>query len=97
LLKINKSKKVTWNGKNLLFIPDLCVYPRMEKNKLLIWIASGGTSQSAARAGIPGFPLVLASVWGSSLQFTLIIVLYKRAAKKAGEPYTHTLLMLRVD
>lgn len=84
LLKINESEKVTWNGKHRPSIPNLGVYPRPEQERLPIWLASGGTPQSAVRAGVLGLPLVLAIIGGSPLQFAPIVELYKRAAKQAG-------------
>lgn len=84
LLKINESEKVSWQGKHRPSIPGLGVYPRAEHGQLPIWIASGGTPQSAARAGMLGLPLVLAIIGGSPLQFVPIVELYKRTAKRAG-------------
>ncbi|MFC5603801.1 LLM class flavin-dependent oxidoreductase [Sporosarcina koreensis] len=84
LLKINESEKVTWNGKHRPSIPNLGVYPRPEQGRLPIWIASGGTPQSAVRAGVLGLPLVLAIIGGSPLQFAPIVDMYKRAAEQAG-------------
>lgn len=84
LLKINESEKVTWKGKHRASIDNLGVYPRPEKEKMPIWIASGGTPQSAVRAGILGLPLVLAIIGGSPLQFAPIVKLYKQAAEQAG-------------
>ncbi len=84
LLKINESEKVTWNGQHRASINNLGVYPRPVQDRLPIWIASGGTPQSAVRAGILGLPLVLAIIGGSPLQFAQIVELYKEAARQAG-------------
>ena len=84
LLKINESEKVTWKGKHRPSIANLGVYPRPEQDHLPIWIASGGTPQSAVRAGMLGLPLVLAIIGGSPLQFAPIVKLYKQAAMQAG-------------
>ena len=84
LIKINESEKVTWNGNHRPSIQNLGVYPRPEQDRLPIWIASGGTPQSAVRAGALGLPLVLAIIGGSPLYFARVVELYKEAAKKAG-------------
>src|SRR5690625_4772446 len=84
LMKINEAEKVTWQGKHRPSIDNLGVYARPEEGKLPIWIASGGTPQSAVRAGILGLPLVLAIIGGSPLQFAPIVRLYKQAAEQAG-------------
>lgn len=84
LLKINESEKVSWSGEHRPSINNLGVYPRPVQDQIPIWIASGGTPQSAVRAGLLGLPLVLAIIGGSPLQFTPIVNLYKQAAEQAG-------------
>src|SRR3954470_15317338 len=64
LLKIRESEKVTWGGGHRPAIQNLGVYPRPVQNSLPIWIASGGTAQSVARAGFLGLPLCLAIIGG---------------------------------
>ncbi|RWH37001.1 MAG: LLM class flavin-dependent oxidoreductase [Mesorhizobium sp.] len=51
LLAIRDQVKVTWQGKLRAPINGRGVYPRPFRDKLPIWIAIGGTPQSAARAG----------------------------------------------
>lgn len=84
LLKICKSEKVTWSGKHRPAIHNLGVYPRPVQDPLPVWIGSGGTPQSAIRAGLLGLPLVLAIIGGRPVQFAAIVELYKRAAAQAG-------------
>lgn len=84
LLKIRESEKVTWSGKHRPSINNLGIYPRPVQGPIPVWIASGGTPQSAVRAGVLGLPLVLAIIGGSPLQFAPIVELYKQAAKRAG-------------
>ena len=84
LLKIRESEMVTWSGKHRPSIQNRGVYPRPVQNPLPVWIASGGTPESAVRAGVLGLPLVLAIIGGSPLQFAPLVELYKKAAKQAG-------------
>jgi probable LLM family oxidoreductase len=88
LLKIRESEKVTWKGGHRPAIDNLGVYPRPVQNPLPVWIGSGGNSQSVARAGTLGLPLVLAIIGGRPLQFEPLVRLYKRAALKAGYDLT---------
>src|SRR5690606_41339297 len=74
----------SWPGGHRPAIDNLGIYPRAVQDPLPIWIASGGTPQSVARAGLLGLPLVLAIIGGSPLQFAPLVNLYKRAAKEAG-------------
>ena len=92
LLKIRESELVNWSGKHRPAIQNRGVYPRPVQELLPVWIASGGTPQSAVRAGMLGLPLVLAIIGGSPIRFAPLVELYKRAAKQAG----HDLSKLQV-
>src|SRR5437870_7743084 len=61
LLSLRESERVTWSGKHRAPIDDLGVYPRPE-GPLPIWVAVGGSAQSAARAGTLGLPMALAII-----------------------------------
>ncbi|RDW19022.1 LLM class flavin-dependent oxidoreductase [Oceanobacillus arenosus] len=84
LLKIRESEKVTWSGKHRPAIQNRGVYPRPVQDPIPVWIASGGTPESVARAGVLGLPLVLAIIGGSPIQFAPLVKLYKRAAERNG-------------
>ena len=84
LLQLTKNEIINWKGKHRADIPNRGVYPRPVQDTLPVWIASGGTPQSVARAGYLGLPLVLAIIGGSPLQFAPLVNLYYRAAKEAG-------------
>ncbi|PLR81641.1 LLM class flavin-dependent oxidoreductase [Bacillus canaveralius] len=84
LLKIRESEKVIWQGRHRPAIQNLGVYPRPVQNPLPVWIGSGGNSESVARAGLLGLPLVLAIIGGSPLHFEPLVRLYKKAAAHAG-------------
>ncbi|RVD39719.1 LLM class flavin-dependent oxidoreductase, partial [Mesorhizobium sp. M4B.F.Ca.ET.019.03.1.1] len=64
LLAIRDQVKVTWQGRLRAPINGRGVYPRPLQEKLPVWIAIGGTPQSAARAGALGLPLALAIIGG---------------------------------
>lgn len=84
LLQLRDTEKVIWKGGHRPAIDNLGVYPRPVQNPLPVWIGSGGNSQSVARAGLLGLPLVLAIIGGRPLQFAPLVQLYKRAADHAG-------------
>ncbi|WP_075980604.1 LLM class flavin-dependent oxidoreductase [Bacillus massilinigeriensis] len=84
LLKIRAFEKVTWEGKHRPAIQNLGIYPRPVQNPLPVWIGSGGTPESVARAGMLGLPLVLAIIGGSPLHFEPLVRLYKKTASRAG-------------
>lgn len=84
LLAIRASEKVTWRGGLRPAIQNLGVYPRPVQDPLPVWIASGGTPQSAVRAGMLGLPIVFAIIGGYPESFAPLVSLYKEAAAKAG-------------
>jgi probable LLM family oxidoreductase len=84
LLQINKAEKLSWTGHHRAPIHNLGVYPRPLQTKLPIWIASGGTPESAQRAASLGLPLALAIIGGAPSQFVPFIDFYKKSYKGAG-------------
>jgi probable LLM family oxidoreductase len=60
------------------------VYPRAIQNPLPVWIASGGTPQSIARAGALGLPLAIAIIGGEPARFAPLASLYREAGRRAG-------------
>ncbi len=84
LLQIRENEIINWEGRHRPSIPNRGVYPRPVQDPLPVWIASGGTPQSVARAGMLGLPLALAIIGGSPLQFAALVKLYYRSAEKAG-------------
>lgn len=84
LLKLRESEHVTWTGKHRPPLRNSGVYPRPEQEKLPIWIAVGGTPQSAMRAGALGLPMALAIIGGEPERFAPLVDLYREAARRAG-------------
>jgi probable LLM family oxidoreductase len=84
LLKIRDSEKVNWRGGHRPAINNLGVYPRAVQEQLPVWIASGGSPDSVARAGAMGLPLALAIIGGMPERFAPLVNLYREAARQAG-------------
>jgi probable LLM family oxidoreductase len=60
------------------------VYPRPVQDPLPIWVAVGGTPESAVRAGMLGLPMALAIIGGLPERFKPFAELHRRAAAEAG-------------
>jgi probable LLM family oxidoreductase len=84
LLAVRASERVTWKGKHRPPIDDRGIYPRSQQNPLPVWIAVGGTPQSAVRAGTLGLPMTIAIIGGIPERFTTFVDLYRDAARRAG-------------
>ena len=60
------------------------VYPRPVQDPLPVWVAVGGTPESAARAGSLGLPMALAIIGGQPERFVPFADLHRRSAGAAG-------------
>jgi len=88
LLKLRESEIVNWKGKFTQTIQNRGVYPRPLQNPLPIWIAIGGTPDSAVRAGKYGLPMAIAIIGGLPERFKYFADLYRNTAKKFGHNET---------
>lgn len=84
LLKLREQTQVHWSGRHRASLTGQGVYPRPLQNPLPVWIAVGGTPQSAIRAGRLGLPLMIAIIGGQPAQFRPLVDLYRDAGKRAG-------------
>ena len=91
LLTLMKSERVTWSGTHRASLDDLGVYPRPVQEPLPVWIAVGGTPESALRAGRLGLPMALAIIGGQPERFAPFAELFRRAATEAGHVPTPAL------
>jgi probable LLM family oxidoreductase len=84
LLKLRDDERVTWSGRHRAPIDDLAVYPRPLQDPLPVWVAVGGTPQSAVRAGALGLPMALAIIGGQPERFAPFAEVHREAARRAG-------------
>jgi probable LLM family oxidoreductase len=84
LLEIREKEKVTWSGKFRPSLQDLGVYPRSFQQPIPVWVAVGGSPESAARTGQLGLPLALAIIGGQPERFAPFVQLYRDTARDAG-------------
>ena len=85
LLELRKSEWVTWAGRHRAPIRDLGVYPRPLQAPLPVWVAVGGSPDSAVRAGALGLPMALAIIGGLPERFRPFAALHWKAALDAGQ------------
>jgi probable LLM family oxidoreductase len=60
------------------------VFPHPAQDPFPVWVAVGGTPESAVRAGMLGLPMALAIIGGLPERFTPFAELHRRAAAEAG-------------
>lgn len=86
LLELRENTVINWRGVHSPSITNRGVYPRPMQDKLPIWIAVGGTPQSAYRAGALGIPMALAIIGGEPARFKPFADLHQRGANENGIP-----------
>jgi probable LLM family oxidoreductase len=84
LLALRESERVSWPGGRRPAIDDRGVYPRPLQDPLPVWVAVGGSPESAVRAGALGLPMALAIIGGLPERFVPFTELHRRAGEQAG-------------
>src|SRR6201989_173208 len=67
LLAVRASTEVSWDGRLRPSIDRRGVYPRQVQDPLPVWVAVGGSPQSAIRTGRLGLPMALAIIGGGTV------------------------------
>lgn len=83
LLELRRNERVSWSGRHRPPLDDAGVYPRPER-VIPIWIAVGGTPESAVRAGSLGLPMALAIIGGQPERFAPFAQIHGEAWSRAG-------------
>jgi probable LLM family oxidoreductase len=84
LLRLRESEQVTWTGRHRPALDGLSIYPRPVQRPLPVWVAVGGTPNSAWRTGALGLPMALAIIGGLPERFRPMAELHRRAAAQSG-------------
>lgn len=84
LLRLRESERVSWSGRFRAPLAGRAVYPRPLQDPLPVWVAVGGTPESAVRAGTRGLPMALAIIGGMPERFAPLVELYRQAGRQAG-------------
>lgn len=84
LLNVRDNLVVTHVGAHRPSIDAREVYPRAFQEQLPVWLAIGGTPQSAVRAADLGLPLALAIIGGEFRHFEPMTRLYRKAWAEFG-------------
>jgi len=87
LLEITKHERVRWPGTaHTQPLDGLGVYPRPVQDRLPVWMAVGGTPQSAARAASLGLPAAFALIMGGEwARLAPLLQLYHETGHAAGQ------------
>lgn len=83
LIEINRSERVTWQGKYRPPLHEAVVMPRPYQERLPIWIGAL-SPQSIVRAAMLGLPLTMPVLGGSLPSYAQNVQLYREAWQAAG-------------
>ncbi len=84
LRQLNDEPVVTWSGRHRAPIEGRAVYPRPQQDHLPIWVAVGGTPQSAVNAAMRGLPINIAIIGAAAQPFIPFVNLYREALEASG-------------
>ena len=84
LMKLNAAARVTWQGRFRRPLDDAPIPPRPAQSQIPIWVGTGGTKASVARAGALGLPLALANISLPPAQLAPLANLYRQSGADAG-------------
>jgi probable LLM family oxidoreductase len=86
LLKLRDNEVITWQGKHRPSLSNAGIYPQPVQKPIPLWVAVGGTPESAYRTGKLGLPMALAIIGGEPARFRYFTELFRRGARDAGKP-----------
>ena len=84
LNQLGEQTHVHWSGRYRPTLTGQAVYPRPVQDRIPVWLGSGGTPASFARAGTLGLPLMIAIIGGSFERFRPLVEIYRQAWLAAG-------------
>ena len=84
LMKLNRSAKVTWDGRFRTALEDAEISPRPLQKALPISAGTGGNPESAANAARLGLPLTLANITLPPASLAAQVADYKRIGRETG-------------
>lgn len=83
LLQLNAAPRATWSGRFRPPLQDAEIAPRPER-PIPVWIGTGGTPESAVRAGKLGLPLSLGNITLPPEKLAPAVAAYREAGRAAG-------------
>ncbi|MCC5926337.1 MAG: LLM class flavin-dependent oxidoreductase [Bacteroidetes bacterium] len=86
LMALRERTVIDWKGKHRPSIDGRGVYPQPLQDEIPLWIAVGGTPQSAYRTGYLGLPMAIAIIGGYPEQFKGMADLHRLGTEEGGHP-----------
>ncbi len=84
LRELNRSERVTWQGRFRPPLADAAISPRPMQEELPIWAGTGGNPDSAFNTARRGLPLMLANITKPPAELAPQVADYRRIGEESG-------------
>ena len=84
LAQLSDEVTINWSGKFRSSLEDQIIYPRPIQDRIPVWVAVGGSPDSAKRAASLGLPMAFAIIGGMPERFAPFFDLYRAESQKSG-------------
>lgn len=82
--QLNRNERISWEGQFRSSLHDAEISPRPVQEQIPIWIGSGGSNESAERAGNLGTGMALAILGGAPNRYRALVERYRATGIAAG-------------
>ncbi len=84
LAQLTDDETINWSGKFRSSIEDRIIYPRPIQKRIPVWVAVGGSPDSARRAASLGLPMAFAIIGGMPERFAPFFEIYRETSQESG-------------
>ena len=84
LAQLTNTESINWSGKFRSPLEEQVIYPRPIQNQIPLWVAVGGSPESAKRAASLGLPMAFAIIGGQPERFAPFFDIYRQASREFG-------------
>ena len=84
LSQLTEEESITWSGKFRSSLENRIIYPRPIQERIPLWVAVGGSPDSAKRAASLGLPMAFAIIGGKPERFAPFFDIYRNTSQESG-------------
>ncbi len=84
LAQLTNTETINWSGKFRSPLEEQVIYPRPIQDQIPLWVAVGGSPESAKRAASLGLPMAFAIIGGQPERFAPFFDIYRQSSREFG-------------
>lgn len=84
LAQLTNTESINWSGKFRSPLEEQVIYPRPIQDQIPLWVAVGGSPESAKRAASLGLPMAFAIIGGQPERFAPFFDIYRKSSREFG-------------